>query len=212
MSFVSVIATKEYISVMTDGQTQTYDGEIVQEDYVKYRMINDKRIVAATGDVEVTEQFFGESLAMHNYGFNLKQMAMKLQELMIEYVEYDEDDPMSGWNINMIVGGIAEDGELELYVLSNAYKSVEEMQMREFRNFRDDDYVEAYLLSPYAPSLDKLTKTLFSAVQKNGATLFVNNGEKIVSSQEELHNYVASIDRSVNDNTFSKVINKRANQ
>lgn len=64
MSFVSVIATKEYISVMTDGLAQDYEGETVEENYVKYRMINDNKIVAAAGDVEVIEDFYQESLVM----------------------------------------------------------------------------------------------------------------------------------------------------
>ncbi|MED2737172.1 hypothetical protein [Bacillus toyonensis] len=209
MSFVSVIATKEYISVMTDGLAQDYDGKTVEENYVKYRMINDNKIVAATGDSEVIEDFYKESLVMHNCGFTLKQMAIKLQELMIEYIKYNEDDPISGWNIHMVVGGIAEDGELEFYGLSNSYKKLEELQMYEFRDENDGDYALFYLVSPYAPNGDELTEALHSIIKKNTNTFLVSSGEQIVPSQKELHKYVAGIDRTVNDITFSKVINKR---
>lgn len=209
MSFVSVIATKEYISVMTDGLAQDYDGKTVDENYVKYRMINDNKIVAATGDVEVIEEFYEESLVMHNCGFTLKQMAIKLQELMIKYVEYNEENPISGWNIHMVVGGIAEDGELEFYGLSNSNKKVEELQMYEFRDDNDGDYAVFYLVSPYAPSWNELTEKLHSIIKKDTNTFLVSSGEEIVPSQIQLHKYVADVDRTVNDITFSKVINKR---
>ncbi|MGN5650877.1 hypothetical protein [Bacillus sp. Brlt_9] len=210
MSFVSVIATKEYLSVMTDGQAQQYDGEIVQKDYIKYRMISDKLIVAATGDVEIIDKFYEESFAMYEFGLNIKQMALKLQELMIEFVEYNEEDPLLGYCINMLVGGVAEDGELEYYILSNSYQSMEELVMYDFRDEDAGDFAASYLVSPYAPSSKELSDTLYSAVKKNGDTFLVNYGENIISAQKELHKYVASVDSTVNDITFSKVINKRA--
>lgn len=87
MSFVSINAQKDFISVMSDGLVcfSHSDGRLerLEENFKKFFQISSKQFVAVTGTKSVLD-YYSQTIPFLEESYNLKELAEKIySELMV---------------------------------------------------------------------------------------------------------------------------------
>ncbi|MNW37055.1 hypothetical protein D3C74_140860 [compost metagenome] len=190
MSFVSIVMSNDFLTIMSDGRVSGLEYEI--EDFQKFVCSNDgKSFVAFSGDRTGCEIISQEVLKSFQLGIPYKTISKEL----IEFI-----DRNFGYNvvIKIAFGGIGEHGEIEVY--NYDYPSKEETYFHPSE--REIDYI----------FLCNVPKTLRPEVANKFGELLNETGKdspsSIIQAQKLLNNYVSSFDNTVNKKTFRAVIKK----
>ncbi|HDR4884568.1 TPA: hypothetical protein QCV70_002787 [Bacillus cereus] len=202
MSFVSVVVTARFISVMSDGRVQ-HNGEIVQEDYTKFGVLGDgKAFISITGSrssgeriIELADKFYKEDEPLAGVAFGL-------QKVLTRDIPYPSHDLL-----NIGIGGNSE-GKIILYTLSNRYTSLEDIKAyspatgyMDFVRFGTEE-LQDKLNSQNVNLRDKFTGYLSQNTSVNEFKV------KIQQAQKQVNDFVATLDPSVNTTTFQLLIEK----
>lgn len=187
MSFVSVVANKEFISVMSDGRAYQYGSNgkmnIIQEDASKIMRIAPNQFIAHTGVVQdalrVTEGY-----VFREEGWELNKISTGISHMLIGCPRKN----------SLVIGG-RDKGKLVLY-----YVSTDEHEAKQL--ISEDDPVEfiirLYLTSAYIKASTQDVRNKFEEfVQQTRGN--------ILDAQVLLHHYVAENDPTVNTN-ISKLL------
>lgn len=191
MSFVSVIAREDFITVVSDGQV-TRDSEVIQNSYKKFTKISNKQFVAYTGIKEICEALVNEIEYKGNELHDLNHIAMELNE-KIKVFPYDT------LTVMFIVGGIDETGNIEFHTLNNDPSE----KLRSFYPVNDDlNY--GFLSNGKLEGKINLTVNLIEHFKTTG----FNTPNKCIRAQKLLNSDVEKIDETVNNVTFDLTIKK----
>ncbi|TKI65575.1 hypothetical protein FC756_16125 [Lysinibacillus mangiferihumi] len=183
MSFISAVAMENFVTVVADGrQSKPETKEIISENFIKVRGINDKQFIALTGDVGVAEAVFSKFSG--GLFYDLKNSAELIRDELVKKID------LKLAKCNGVLGGRNQLNEIVLYTFSND------------PNLSIDEYKpKASVLSNVMLSSDELTKKGFNA---NAAFEKIYQAKKprtlddVISVQAELNDIVSDLDISVN--------------
>lgn len=192
MSFVSVIQTEKFITVVSDGQvTNESDKTIIQKDYKKFKKISPNQYIAFAGSRGWCELLL-EDLPFNEKGYNLEQIVLGMKESISKL-------PFELGKMLLSVGGVNADGKLVAYKLSNHEGS----EIESFQASGDDiSYTFLYNGSAEDRLGGDLEKVLLDCIREIG----YNTPNKAIRIQKKLNNYIADVDDGVNKITFNLTI------
>lgn len=197
MSFVSVVATKDYINVVGDGLVMhtTETGEMIrqQEDYEKFFKIAENQFIAFTGDKGILD-FIKSTIPFNPNNYDLEEMANMLRTKSRE-VSFEEAAIM------IAVGGLSKDNKkVEFYTISN--------RGDQFQYYcpKNDEIAYAFLVSSYID--DEKYKEIDRVFIKYLRLYGYNKSNKVLKSQKDINLIVTKIDPTVNNKTSSLAIRK----
>lgn len=193
MSFVSIIAMNKFITVMSDGQvTKTETGEVLQEDYQKFRKISPNQFIAYTGVKE-----FCEGLANQ---IPYKKSAHDLEDITNQIASVTQLPELKAHKIHFGIGGIDSNGDISFYTIQNQ----SEPAVNFYKPIKDDDINYAFFESGHLSAPEKMETKLIECLKITG----YNTPNKCLRAQKLLNDYVADNDSTVNKKTFSITIKK----
>ncbi|OAK72694.1 hypothetical protein [Lederbergia galactosidilytica] len=190
MSFVSVIATKKFITVMSDGLAiNTETGEEIDQRYKKFHRISKKQFIAFAGNSGLAEEAV-RIVGYNNEERDLASIAVSIREQLIKKV------PPNIASCQLILGGL-EKRKFVIYSFNN-----DPNRELLFQEPIGDDPVYSFLSdSSNGLNLDKEINKIYPKYGFNTPT-------KTLKIQKELNNVVADVDPSVNKITFNLTIRK----
>jgi hypothetical protein len=191
MSFVSVIAGVDFLSIMTDGRV-TLGTTIWQEDYPKLKKINDNIVIGFAGHKEYIEILLNAlNLTVVSQG-NIMKCARDIQKVINEF------DNFKNSKMVFILGGVNSNDQIEVVIVSST-----DAEPRQFI----PENSEEKLMSCYAFNL-KNTVISYKDLNNLLYEFIVVEDNHLINAQKKLHEYVADIDVSCNKNIFHEVISK----
>lgn len=190
MSFISIIATENFITVVTDGQV-TKDGKAVENNYKKYKKISNNQFIAFGGAKEICETFIKNLDFLGNEQYDLQTLATNLSNA-IKQIPYET------YRILFVIGGLNARNQIEFYSFSNIPESQDQ-----YSNPKGDEISYAFLSSPDIDD-SHFEKHLIEYLSITG----FNTPNKCIKAQKMLNSYVETIDNTVNKTTFELVIRK----
>ncbi|MFE6135575.1 hypothetical protein [Bacillus sp. NPDC057893] len=113
MSFVSVVVSEKFITVMSDGmQSIEVDGKFIElsSDYKKFKKISEKQFIAFTGSAEICTNIANKYKFKYE-SYNLEEVVLEIQQELLQY-------PRSETKNQFIVGGI-QNGKILAYTIKN---------------------------------------------------------------------------------------------
>lgn len=191
MSFVSIIARADFITVMSDGCVTDNSG-VVQEDYQKFVQITPELFLAFTGHapagellLKAFEQTEFDKLAPR---LNFDQVFFIIKNL-IENIFHN-----SKLKILLAFGGRNRNGEIEAYYINS-------IDMQTGHYVPKGNQINTILLGN-STELNGLLKQFL-------ATTGDSTPKQILAAQKLLNDHVAVGDPSVNTTTFELIIDKQ---
>lgn len=197
MSFVSVVVTKNFISVMSDGRVN-HEGEIIQEDYNKIRKLgNGNAFITITGDRYLGEQAIKVTEKHYYEGISLDEISIGLQTVLTRDIPFP-DYPL----LNISIGGFSV-GRLEVFTLSNQNTSTDEI----VRYSPENEDINLITFDSFELKEQHDFKEKFIGFLSN-TNPSISFKTRVKQSQRRLNKYVASNDESVNTKIFHLLIKK----
>ncbi|MTT33294.1 hypothetical protein GMB86_14940 [Terrilactibacillus sp. BCM23-1] len=200
MGFVSVVATKDYLNVLSDGlHTQDQkDGEItiLSEDTPHFIKISQSQFFAFTGDKGFFDQIKKE-LVYQDHGYDLIDL-VHTYHARISKIPYEKAP------IFITIGGLDDKRDMQVFAFSN-----ENHADKSWLHYtpKENDLCCTFMESSQnidQKSHQKITEKFKSYLGKYGT----NTANKASRAQHDLNAYVASIDSTVNKKTFQFTIKK----
>lgn len=191
MSFVSIVATENFITVMSDGRVTGKDNdEILQEDYQKFMEVaNGKAFIAYAGTKDVCELIAQHiKIAIEN-GLTLEDSSRIVRESINAAVPED-------LSVMFSIGGINELGKIEFYT----YDSKNNLEQHFLTEPGQISYAFLNNSSTDIDFNDEIKKIL----RETG----FSSPSETIQAQRLLNNRVADVDDSVNKKTSRFVIKK----
>lgn len=182
MSFVSAVASPQFIMVATDGRAER-DGKVINENCDKMQVINSKLLIAYTGVKEACEDAIEQSRAFINKTSNISDIGNYIYDLL-------NSGKYNGIRVSLIIAGINERGQNQLVAINNTQQ-------------KTNSIVQFPGQLAYAFSgTDKMQTSKFSEASNKFSQLLSNatSPTEIEKAQVWLNNQVASFDTSVNTN------------
>ncbi|OOR57485.1 hypothetical protein BGP34_13470 [Bacillus mycoides] len=194
MSFVSVIQTEKFITVVTDGQvTSNTDKTIIQKDFKKFKKISPKQYIAFAGSKGHCEILL-ELFPYKEEGYLLGQLAMEIKGAISKL-------PSEIGRVLLSIGGLNENSHLVMYKVSNH----EGTEIEEYKATGDN---LNYMFLHNGSAEEKLSGDLEKILLDNIRSIGYNTANKALRVQKQLNNDVADVDDSVNKITFNLTIKK----
>lgn len=193
MSFVSILATQRFITVVSDGRViNIAQNKPIREDYQKFQALTNNSFICFAGDLEPCERFVRQLKDENQRLDDFQQLGKYTTSKLACYKD-------TGTRILIAVGGKNPQGEIEFFKFSTL-----DPCLKYFRpKAKDIAYAFLHNSSGQAESLD-LDELLITYLKEYG----VDTHEKVTLAQKALTRDVASRDVSVNTNCFSHYINK----
>lgn len=190
MSFVSVIAKENFITVMSDGLVyNSITGEELEQGYKKFRKISENQFIAFGGSKDLAEEVI-KQIGYQQKERNLSSLAIPIREQLIKNI------PPNEASCQLVLGGI-EGRETIIYSFNN---DIEQDLL--IKKPRGGD-VEYSFLSYSKNELD-LDKEIKKIYPKYG----LSTPTRTLKVQKALNDVVANVDPSVNRITFNLTIRK----
>jgi hypothetical protein len=190
MSFISVFAKENFMTVVSDGLVVNINtGEELERNYKKFRKISENQFVAFGGNKGIAEMV-AEEIGYQNHELDLHEVALNLRERLIQEVKPEKA------NILLAVGGI-QGGEIICYSFSNDPNQELKTQVPK------GDTIEYVFLSTDQAELGLIQQAQLLA-QRYGH----RSPTKTKKIQKELNDFVAQKDKTVNRVTFDLTIKK----
>lgn len=194
MSFVSVLARENFLTVVSDGRVQGPDLLPMQEDYRKFIQVDSGFFVAFAGHKEPCERFIDKSGLSRTSSRDLGLVSQRTKNLLLTH-------PYKNSKILLAFGGLNTLGEIEFATFSTL-----EPEIRFFQP-RGDDLSYAFLNNSSLKTTNlagRLEKYLLLAGIGKG----IESPDQLINAQVMLNNFVANLDSSVNTTTFTLSIQK----
>ncbi|RFA36236.1 hypothetical protein CAI16_05460 [Virgibacillus dokdonensis] len=185
MSFVSVIASDSFISMVADGRV-VQDGNSIQENYRKFKQIGLKQFVAFAGAKQICEAVMDQINVEIEKMYELSKVAKEIHSAI-----YGKSE-LEGINILFVVGGVNINGCIEFYTINRV-----DEEIRKYKPETPTDRSYAFL---HNGMIDEgiVGEKFEETYSKYGVTSL----SKCQRVQEELNNKIADLDESVNKITF----------
>lgn len=190
MSFVSVFAKEDFITVVSDGLVVNLNtGEEVERNYKKFRKISENQFVAFGGNKGVAEMIT-EEIGFADHELNLLDISSNLRERLIRELAPEQA------NISLAIGGIQNE-KIIFYSFNN--NPTQEM----LTHVPKGDGIEYVFLHGEQAQLG-LTRQAQLLAERYGH----RSPTKTKKIQKELNDFVAKKDKTVNRVTFDLTIKK----
>jgi len=188
LSFVSIIATVNYVSVMSDGRITGDDNGILDEKHQKVLRLNENLIIAYTGRIE------GINIFLHGLGEIKKdddwtQIASDSYEKLI-------NSPLKRHKMAFVFAGKNQHGEIEFCTFSTFGHPFSTM-----KSVENNEFCHAILVGPYTRGLD--TEDIIRKAITEGKC---SRLEQVIELQKQLNDYVATLDSTVNTVKFHGIV------
>lgn len=193
MSFVSIIARENFVSITSDGRVCGHAGLPIQEDYKKFIEVNKNYFIAYAGQKEPCELFISNSGLISPLVPNFELLARQTQFKLLT-------NPFDKCRILLAFGGLDNLGQISIVTFSTLQPEIQVFKPK-------DDAVNYVFLNNSSLDDTQIVEKLIEHLKTSG----IETADQIKIAQTELNNYVASKDRTVNKNIFNHVISKRAN-
>ncbi|KAB7635268.1 hypothetical protein [Bacillus sp. B3-WWTP-C-10-D-3] len=193
MSFISVVATENLITVMSDGmESQKVNGKIeeVSPNYKKFKKISEKQFIAYAGNTGICT-YIANKYKFKYEVYNLEEVAFEIQKELLQF-------PRNETKNQFIIGGV-QNGEVLCYTVKND-EGLPELVKPEKKKGSQIDIKLTTLSSNY------LKKKIERNLTKSFETFFKKNNNQVLHAQLMLNNLVAENDPTVNTNTRHIVI------
>lgn len=191
MSFVSMVATENFLSVVSDGRVTDFQGTPIQEDFKKFIVPRNNTVIAFAGGKEPSIEFIATSGLLDADVDEITEIgfAKRINSKLLS-------SPLAIFKISLAFGGRNSMGQIAFHTFSSI-----EPRLQSFSPSGNNHISFSFLLNGDDVNFD-LKDALFKTIESFG----IFTPEAVVNSQKLLNNRVASIDDSVNENTFSHVI------
>jgi hypothetical protein len=193
MSFVSVIARENFISVMSDGRV-SHKGQSVAEDYQKFVSFTPYFFIAFAGDKEPSElllqalKMIGLPDMIEKLGFDMVSLFIQTSILTVA---------QKGYRVMIAFGGKNPLGEIEFYYLDTANPQTRKMTPK------GQDIQYCFLKSENAQKINT-DQLLIDTLQITG----LDTSIQIADAQKRINDHISDLDTSVNKNTFQLIIER----
>jgi hypothetical protein len=195
MSFVSIVATKDFVTVVSDGLAINLEtGEVIENRYKKFFKISEKQFIAFAGNKGIADHI-KEIINYKKEGYNLFQLISAL------YWQITREIPFERARVLVAVGGVNENGEIEFHTFIN--KPGETINSYRPKN---DEITYSFLESKFIDEGKHqiIENKFIEYLSVNG----YNTPYKVLRSQVQLNKLVCGMDPSVNNITFELYIRK----
>ena len=194
MSLVSTIATKDFITVVTDGRVTSFNNEIIREDYQKFIQISNTLFVGYAGDQKNCETFIKESKLLGVTNWESKDLSRYLKKKFACYKNKDR-------NVLIIIGGINRRNKIEFFTLDSRIGN----DTVKYYLPKNEEIKYALL---YNDVIDKPNLELYKKLTDIMKATEIKSIKDVVKAQIILNNYVSDNDTTVNKNIFKLIIKK----
>ncbi|MFJ6266451.1 hypothetical protein ACIQGW_15880 [Lysinibacillus xylanilyticus] len=196
MSFASVILTKEFVVVTSDGQiTNTESLEVMAEGYQKFGELTKYQYMVATGSVNVMESVYKLCKKKIKNSFescNLKEMSLYIKHILNQHIEQG--------SCAIILCGFDKESNPELYFIHSDITNIESHILCE------DNWLFRFLPSDH---LQIEVNDVIAEFSNLIETRDFKNSENLVDILNEINSLVAKYDISVNNNFYHTVIDRK---
>lgn len=181
MSFLSVVLTKDFISVMADGMVSKLEDDKLTElksDYKKFKKISQYQFVTFTGALRIFENII-RKYSYKESPYDLEIVANEIKQLLLQEIR---DNKLVG---QVVVGGI-QSGDIIAYAITS------DNQINRLYKPTGSELAQLYLTSEYIdPKIKEDIPSLFID--------FCKKTNNIEESQILLNRIVADNDPTVNN-------------
>ncbi|MGE6833656.1 hypothetical protein ACQKGA_28290 [Priestia megaterium] len=195
MSLVSIIATQDFISVMTDGRISGGTQAERSENYPKFQvLVESKSFIAYVGDKEFAESVVEFAKVLASQGKSIKEIACTIQSRLSRGQNLAKH---CGKVVELVIGGFDERVS-QFYVVSN------EKELKPFQP-SGENYV---LYANEVITQQDVESQLALYLKKNQSLI---TAEVAQVAQEKLLNYISRFEPSVNCIPFKHLLDKPQN-
>lgn len=195
MSFVTMVISKKFITVMSDGRVSGKNHKVLEENYKKFKKISPTQFIAYVGSRAASEVIVNQIEYVDKQIYNMQDLTFKMKEAV-------SAEQFHSINVHFAIGGIDLDGQLRIYSISNLNKGVDIIQ-----NESDDVIKYKFLPSPHifeTMKKEEMEEHFIQYLRKTG----FNTPNKCLRAQKLLSDFLSETDRSVNKSTHSlKIVN-----
>lgn len=195
MSFVSVVARKNFITIVSDGQATGSNGTVIKDDYQKFIQIGNNAFLAFAGTQQICEMLTRDSKSIFDLYINDFSKLVGFYTTIFNQSGLKELYETRGFKAILAFGGKNNNGEIEFYTV-HSKDSV-------FRNYKPilmSDIKYAFLHS--GKSEVNPNDIFTQSLDLSG----VNTAEQILTAQKILNYKISLTDSDVNNKTFELVI------
>ncbi len=185
MSFVSILATENFLTIMSEGRMMSHDKKVTREDYSKIRRIGNY-VLGFGGNLGPCAEFVNTSGLLRPIG-NLDLMAENARARIEAFREH---------KVFVVFGGRNGRGEIEFYGLGT-----EEMRLLHYKP-TGDEISFAFLNMPFQGY--DLNNNFIRFLGMTG----YQTPEQTLRAQKMLNDDFAAINPVMNTNTFYEVITR----
>lgn len=192
MSNVTIVSEEDFITVVSDGLvTNLHEiNRNPQKNYQKFKRFGENNFIAYVGHLEMME-LISDSLVKNYKGQRFDSVMNQVKSLILT------SDLKEGVDANIAIGGFNENREAEIYV----YSTKDDSLVKKSGYGRDTQIIHFY-----GPETDnkKSSEKMKELVSENNP----KSPTEWVKVQKKLNSFVAQMDSTVNDVTFSLILEK----
>lgn len=185
MSFVSIIARENFITVMSDGQVTGENGKTLQKDYKKFKKISRQQIIAFAGAKSICEQIV-EQVPYTKGVYNLSDIAQQIWSVI-------KEERFNAFNLFFGIAGVDVDDKVSLFLVNN------KTGLSSTRPNANSD-VSYITLNP--SEIVNVSERISIILSETG----FNTPTKCLKAQKKLNDFIADNDPQVNKYTFDLTI------
>ncbi|WP_337034833.1 hypothetical protein [Paenibacillus illinoisensis] len=189
MSFVSIIATKDFLTIMSDGRVMGINGTPIEENYQKFLKVGDSSFIAYAGD-----RAFCEMLSRDIQGMvesKSYDTAIQVLEQIFKKADFGERSVLMG------IGGLNSSGNIEFFTISSKNYVIQKQKY-----YPENDTVSYAFLNNTKMGHEEFQEKLIELLRETG----YGAPSQTIQAQRLLNNFIAELDNSVNKSTFRFVI------
>lgn len=191
LSFVSIVARENFISIMSDGRVTGASGIPIQEDYQKFTVFDKSAFIAYAGTKDICETIVRDYEGF--FRWNIYDFSMWVKELQELFRTADFES--QGLKVNLGFGGVNQDEKIEFHALSSS-----DLRLQSFFPVKDD--ISFAFLNNTTLGDQIFNEKFVEFLKVTGFETPTN----VIQSQKLLNNYVSQNDNTVNTKTFREVI------
>ncbi|OKP91312.1 hypothetical protein [Paenibacillus sp. P32E] len=200
MSFISVVATEKFVTIMADGRVVNMDsGEIIEENFIKYLQVNEKAFIAFTGTKD-TGEAMAETIARRIIE---GEDFAKIHQILIGTIESLKEIITDSRPVSIAFGGFNKEGEAELR--SYASKSKQTLQFKP----KGHEFATTLMTGANSSLDEKDLHVVFEGFMREAMHGNIDpSPSQIIQAQKLMNKYVSERDYTVNNITSRLVLKK----
>lgn len=186
LSFVSIVARHDFITVMSDGRVTDSENVSTEEDYQKFMRTSKNSFLAYAGTKEACEMAATNILPLLEHEIPLH---MIIESLPTVFSQLQSNGKIK---ILLAMGGVSKENKIELHTISSI-----DNRVQSYYPTQKNDIISVFLNNTEIG--DQKYNIKFKELL--GETGFDSPSE-VIQAQKLLNNYAADNDISVNKRTF----------